>query len=51
VAVCCGQFIDQWHLYSGGIFDINAHCTEPLDHAVLVVGYDTAPDGTQYWLM
>ena len=51
MAVCCGIYLDQWHLYKGGIFDVNAHCTEPLDHAVLVVGYGAEEDGTQYWLM
>ena len=36
VAVCCGAFLDQWHLYKGGIFDESAHCDKPLDHSVLV---------------
>lgn len=49
VAMCCGEFIDAWHLYTGGIFDEKAHCTEPIDHALLAVGYGTDPDGTQFW--
>ena len=36
VAVCCGAYLDQWHLYKGGIFDESAHCDKPLDHSVLV---------------
>ena len=51
MAVCCGDFLDQWHLYKGGIFDTHAHCIAPLDHAVLAVGYGEEEDGTPYWLM
>ena len=50
--VCCGQYIDQWHLYKGGIFDESVHCAEPIDHAMLIVGYDTdTTTGTDYWLV
>eukprot|EP00887_Chlorella_sp_A99_P002088 scaffold21.g2088.t1 len=49
--ICCGKFLDQWHLYKGGIFDESVHCNDPIDHAVLIAGYDTAEDGTEYWLI
>ncbi|CAK0787246.1 hypothetical protein CVIRNUC_010463 [Coccomyxa viridis] len=56
VAVCCGDNIDNWHQYTGGIFeipntDIPGGCTDPLDHAVVVVGYDTTEEGQDYWLI
>ena len=38
--------MDQWHLYTGGIFDLQ--CVKPLDHSVLVVGYG-AQDGADFW--
>ena len=41
VAVCCGAYLEQWHLYKAGIMDASMQCTRPLDHSVLVVGYDT----------
>jgi hypothetical protein len=46
VAVCCGQWLEQWHLYTSGIFDMQ--CVKPLDHSVLVVGYG-AQDGKDFW--
>ena len=45
VAVCCGDFIDDWHAYTGpGVMTFGANksetgCARPLDHAVVVVGY------------
>ena len=48
-AVCCGKYLDQWHLYTSGVFDESTHCAEPLDHSVLVVGYGADDDGTQFW--
>ncbi|KAI3414814.1 uncharacterized protein J3R85_015854 [Psidium guajava] len=33
--------------YSGGVF--NGDCGEQLDHAVVVVGYGTSEDGTEFW--
>lgn len=52
VAVCCGDFLDQWHLYKSGIMGDAVQCTRPLDHSVLAVGYDTDPEtGEQYWLI
>ncbi len=41
-----------FQLYGGGVFD--AECGTALDHAVLVVGYGTASNGTHnlpYWLV
>lgn len=49
VAMCCGDFIDAWHLYTGGIFNESAHCTEPIDHALLAVGYGTEPNGDKFF--
>lgn len=49
VAMCCGEFIDNWHLYTGGIFNESAHCTEPIDHALLAVGYGTTEDGVPFF--
>ncbi|KDD74236.1 papain family cysteine protease [Helicosporidium sp. ATCC 50920] len=49
VAVCCGAFLDDWHLYTGGMFNESAHCTHPLDHAVLAVGYGTDDQGRDYF--
>ncbi|MEW5308602.1 MAG: hypothetical protein WDW38_000547 [Sanguina aurantia] len=51
-AVCCGDDIDAWHAYVGGVFDAPC-CVEKieLDHAMVVVGYGTSPEGDDYWLM
>ncbi|CAL8465129.1 g4664 [Coccomyxa elongata] len=56
VAVCCGDYIDNWHAYTGGIFeipgvDIPGGCTDPLDHAVVIVGYGTTEEGQDYWII
>ncbi|WVZ90365.1 hypothetical protein U9M48_036672 [Paspalum notatum var. saurae] len=42
----------NFHMYSGGIMTANA-CgpTSKLNHAVTVVGYGTADDGTPYWVL
>jgi Papain family cysteine protease len=37
VGVCCGDYIDAWHAYAGGVFDAEC-CEEPIDHAMVVVG-------------
>ena len=31
--------------------DIPGGCTDPLDHAVVVVGYGTTEDGVDFWLI
>ena len=41
VAVCCGAYLAEWHLYKSGIMDASVQCVKPLDHSVLVAGYDT----------
>lgn len=52
VAVCCGDFLDQWHLYKSGIMGDSVQCTRPLDHSVLAVGYGADEQtGEQYWLI
>ncbi|EFN59831.1 hypothetical protein CHLNCDRAFT_18068 [Chlorella variabilis] len=51
-AVCCGDYLDQWHLYKSGVMGDSVQCTKPLDHSVLVAGYDTdAETGEAYWLI
>ena len=39
----------ELHFYSGGVFD--GICGINLNHAITVVGYGTASDGTKYCLM
>lgn len=34
-----------------GCADIPGGCTDPLDHAVVVVGYGTTEEGQDYWLI
>ncbi|WIA38434.1 hypothetical protein OEZ86_001758 [Tetradesmus obliquus] len=53
VAICCGPAIDDWHHYTGGIFD--SPCCEKdkeitLDHGMVVVGYGQEA-GTPYWIL
>ena len=31
--------------------DVPGGCTDPLDHAVVIVGYGTTEDGIDYWLI
>ncbi|GAB2249291.1 hypothetical protein Droror1_Dr00012653 [Drosera rotundifolia] len=40
---------DGFRYYSGGVF--TGPCGTATDHVVTVVGYDTASDGTPYWLI
>lgn len=59
VAVCCGDFIDDWHAYTGpGVMTFGGNmtdetgCARPLDHAVVVVGYkDDDPNYGPHWLV
>ncbi|KAK9830270.1 hypothetical protein WJX72_010697 [[Myrmecia] bisecta] len=49
VALCVGPYIDDWHAYKSGIFDIEG-CVDPLDHGMVVVGYGEE-DGQKFWLL
>ena len=40
---------NAFQLYSSGI--VSANCGTSLDHAILIVGYNTAADGTEYWIV
>ncbi|CAG9858745.1 unnamed protein product [Phyllotreta striolata] len=44
---------ETFQFYSGGIYDDPecANAPEQLNHAVLIVGYGTEPDGRKYWLV
>lgn len=53
VAICVGPALDDWHHYTGGVFD--QPCCEKkeeitLDHGIVVVGYGTEGD-TPYWIL
>lgn len=37
--------------YSGGVFNEPHLCTPTAGHNVVIVGYDTDEDGTDYWLV
>lgn len=39
----------EFRLYASGVF--NGECSTTLDHVVLIVGYGTAEDGSDYWLI
>ncbi|TVU03770.1 hypothetical protein EJB05_50678 [Eragrostis curvula] len=40
----------NFQFYHGGVMTADG-CGENLDHAVTAIGYGTAEDGTQYWLL
>merc|ERR1711998_171546 len=48
VAVGIDAHHPAFKLYSSGVFDID-YCTTHLTHAVLVVGYGTTSEGTDFW--
>lgn len=51
--ICATVDASLWPLYGGGIF-VYAFCRNDayhLNHAVLVVGYDTDENGLDYWLI
>lgn len=41
----------NFQLYNGGVFRGSSSCGKKRNHAVAVVGYGTASDGTKYWLL
>lgn len=45
-AICCGNNLDDWHHYDGGVFDVPC-CQDKLelDHAIVLAGYDVTPEG------
>lgn len=45
VGLCANTLVQ---FYAGGIL---SKCCDEMNHGVLVVGYDTAPDGTPFWLV
>jgi C1A family cysteine protease len=53
VAVSLDASLDTFKWYSEGVYKEAACMTkeDDLDHAVLLVGYGTAPGGEDYWLI
>ncbi|KAG8641331.1 hypothetical protein MANES_13G139350v8 [Manihot esculenta] len=49
VGIDAGNRLFQY--YHGGIFRAKYCRPDVLNHGVLLVGYDTAPDGTNYWII
>lgn len=47
VAIDAGEF--DFHFYKSGVF--SGECGTMLDHGVTAVGYGTAADGTEYWIV
>ena len=51
VAVAVSGYEPIFMYYTSGIISDAAACGTKVDHAALVVGYGTATDGRQYWLL
>ncbi|KAK3431051.1 hypothetical protein EUGRSUZ_E02908 [Eucalyptus grandis] len=47
VSVIISAGCQEFQSYSGGVF--NSECGQQLDHAVVVVGYGTSEEGTDFW--
>ncbi|KAL3739732.1 hypothetical protein ACJRO7_021063 [Eucalyptus globulus] len=47
VSVIISSGCQEFQSYSGGVF--NSECGQQLDHAVVVVGYGTSEEGTDFW--
>ena len=50
---CAMTVTDNFLLYSAGVYSSN-NCSSSyrdMNHAVLIVGYGTADDGLDYWLV
>ncbi|XP_058122491.1 procathepsin L-like [Anopheles ziemanni] len=45
------EVLDSFHYYRSGVYYDPKCSSAGINHAVLVVGYGTASDGTEYWLV
>lgn len=50
VAVAISGYAKSFRFYNGGVYD-STDCGVNVDHAVLLVGYGTTPEGQDYWLV
>lgn len=51
VAVAISAYNPTFQYYTGGIIEDAQGCGTQVDHAVLLVGYGQAEDGTPFWLI
>ncbi|XP_038896226.1 vignain-like [Benincasa hispida] len=51
VAVSIAASGRRFRYYSEGMFTENDYCGDRIDHTVVVVGYGTEEDGTDYWII
>lgn len=51
IAVAIDASHESFQLYESGVYDEGSCSSTELDHAALVVGYGTDPDGGDYWIV
>ena len=51
IAVAVSAYTSVFQAYSSGVLRDAAGCGTAVDHALLLVGYDTTPEGVDYWIL
>ena len=50
VSIALRAYTNVFRFYSGGIIS-GSSCGTSLDHAVILIGYGTSSNGTDYWIL